>query len=388
MNSSPVKSYLSVGARKGLVALAGLSALVLLLGVFHPWPGYWGSFLMAFILVLGLGLAPLLLLAINFAAGGRWLTQFRRVPEAMAATLAATGPAVLLLLWGAPKFYPWARPEVQALTAMAGKNFYFKPLFYDLRSLVYVAGWVLFSRLILTQSRAQDRDGLLTRSALNRKLSIGFIIFFAYSFCLASVDWIGSLEPTWFSAIFGLYCFAGIFQSGFAAIILLVLYLEKQGVLQGKIREEHLHDLGKFLFAFGAFWAYMWFSQYMLIWYADLPDENRYYLLRGGAWAYMIGLTVLGRFIVPFIIQGSQAAKRNRKVLAATAVLVLLSHWLDLLVMVMPSQGFGLGALPLAVLLPAGAVAAYLLLFFGAFGRQAPVPLKDPALAFSQHYHT
>jgi hypothetical protein len=374
-------------AKRGLAALAGLAAVLAAAGILMGWPGAWGAFQMSFFMLMGLGAGALLFLSMNFAAGGRWTTQFRRVPEAMAATLSVTGALVLVLLGGAVGHYPWARPEVQGLASMAGKNAYFKPLFYDVRSLVYVAGWILFSRLILAQSRRQDQDGLLSRTALNRKLGIGFIIFFAYSFSLASVDWIGSLEPTWFSTIFGLYCFAGAFQSVFAAIILLVLYLEKKGVYQGLIRDEHLHDLAKFMFAFSAFWAYMWFSQYMLTWYADLPDENQYYLLRGGAWAYMIALTVLGRFLVPFVVLGSQAAKRNRRVLGGMAALVLVTHWLDLLVMIMPSQWPGLGALPLLVLIPAGAAAGFLLLFFGAFGRQAAVPQKDPGLAFSQHYH-
>ena len=146
-----------------------------------------------------------------------------------------------------------------------------------------MAGWILFSRLILAHSRKRDLDGLASHGASNKKLSILFLLFFAYSFSLMAVDWIGSLQPTWYSTILGLYCFAGLMQSGLATIILLVLILEKSGVLQGKIRDEHRQDLGKWLFAWSAFWTYMWFAQFMLIWYSDQPDENQFYLLRGGS---------------------------------------------------------------------------------------------------------
>jgi hypothetical protein len=384
---STVNPVLPVAAKRGLGALASLGVLITVLGLVKDIPGFWGAFLMSFYLLVGAGLSGLLFFSINRAASARWDTQIRRVPEAMAATLAVSGALVLVLLWGGPKFYSWAQPGALDTPELLGKKFYFSPLFYNLRSIIAVAGWVLLSRIILGHSRKRDQDGLASHGAASKKWSILFLLFFAYSFSLMAVDWLGSLQPTWYSTILGLYCFAGLMQSGLATIILLVLFLEKAGVLQGRIRDEHRQDLGKWLFAWSAFWAYMWFAQFMLIWYSDQPDENQFYLLRGGAWAYMIGLTVLGRFCVPFFGIASQAAKRNTKALAGVAAVVLLSHWLDIFVLVMPTQTQGFSINPLAVILPVCAAAEFVLLFFAAFGRRAAVPENEPALAFSQHYH-
>lgn len=386
MTQPSLDNLVPTGLRAGLGALALLSLVALAAGAALGLPGVWGGFLMAFYLFIGLGLAGIVFIAIQYAAKGRWATQIRRVPEAMAQTLLVGGALVLVLLWAAPHLYPWTDPEHFKEAAFASKKAYFSTLFYSLRSLAYVLGWIVLSQLILAQSRKQDLDGDASRTATARRLSMGFLIFFAYSFWLAMVDWVGSLEVDWSSTIFGVYGFAGIMQSGFAAIILLVMYLERRGALKG-VRDEHYADLGKFLFAFSAFWAYMWFSQYMLTWYADLPEENKYYLLRGGVWAYIMGAVVVGRFLVPFFGLASQADKRSRGRLAAVAGIVLFSHWLDALLMVMPSltKG-GFSVSPFTVLLPLGFLAGFFLLFLLFFRKQKPVPERDPGLAYSQHY--
>jgi hypothetical protein len=373
--------------KRGLGALAGLGLLALIVGAAKGLPGVWGGFLIAYYLFIGLGLAGIVFIAIQYAAKGRWATQIRRVPEAMAQTLLVSGSLVLLLLWAAPHIYPWADPDHFKDPSLASKKFYFSMAFYSIRSIVYVLGWIILSQLILRQSRKQDVDGLAIRTTWARRLSMGFLIFFAYSFWLSMVDWIGSLEVDWASTIYGVYGFAGIMQSGFAAIILLVLWLEKRGALKG-VREEQLFDLGKFMFAFSAFWAYMWFSQYMLTWYADMPEENKYYLLRSGPWAYIMAAVVVGRFLVPFFGLASQANKRSRGRLAAIAGSVLFFHWLDVFMMVMPPQTHGeFGLSPFTVLLPLAFLAEFFLLFNLFFSKQNPVPVKDPGLAYSQHYH-
>lgn len=378
---------LPAGLKAGLGALVLAGILTLGLGFAKDVPGLWTGFVMAFFIMVGLGLFGIVHIAIQFAAKGRWATQLRRVPEAMAQTLLVSGALVLVLLLAVPKIYPWHDPAFFPGLALASKRFYFSTAFYSIRSIVYVLGWMLLSQLILAQSRRQDADGLAQRTTWARRLSMGFLVFFGYSFWLAMVDWIGSLEPNWDSTIFGVYGFAAVMQSGFAAMILLVLFLEKRGALKG-VRDEHLLDLGRFLFAFSAFWAYMWFSQFMLTWYSDLQDENKYYLLRSGPWAYIMGLVVVGRFLVPFFGLASQANKSSRKRLTIIAWAVLASHWLDVLTLVAPSQTQGAFQVsPFTLLLPVAFVAEFVLLFAAAFGRQNPVPERDPGLAYSRHYH-
>ena len=374
-------------ARRGLMALVLLGVAALLAGAALQAPRVWSGVLIGFLMIIGLGLGGALFLAINAASGARWATFVRRVPEAMAATLLSSAALVLLLVWAAGRLYPWAQPGfMDSLPILAGKKGWLSLGFFSLRSVVYVTAWAGLVWLILRNYRAQDRDGR-ARTSANRKLGIVFLIVFGYTFCLSSFDWIMSLEPTWCSTVFGLYCFAGVMQCGFATALLLVLYLDSKGVFRGELRGQHLHDLGKWLFAFSCFWAYMWFCQYMLTWFSDLPDENQYYLLRHGQWDGMMVVVVCGRFAVPFFGLASQAAKKNRRVLAGVAGLVLLMHWLDLVLMVMPSVAAN-GALldPFCLLLPLAAVAGFLLLFFRSFRAHRAVPAPDAAMAYSRHY--
>jgi len=161
---------------------------------------------------------------------------------------------------------------------------------------------------------------------------------FSVTFTLASVDWIMSLEPMWSSTIFGVYNFAGLFESGLAAIILAALWLERQGPLRGVLTEEHLHDLGKLLFAFSTFWAYIWFSQYMLIWYTNIPEETTYFLRRlHGVWLALFLANVVLNWVVPFAVLLRRDAKRMRRVLGLVAAVVLVGRLLDLYLMIFPS---------------------------------------------------
>ncbi len=391
MSAATASALFRPGLRKLLWAVVGVGALGLALGVAFNAGDVWPGALLGILTLLGLGLAGAFILAMNTASGARWDTQFRRVSEAMAATLQVSVFLALGLLAIAPHLYPWAKAgALEGLAPSLGsKAAYFSPGFFALRCVAFLAGWAFLARLMLGHSRRQDADGLASHRGAMRKLGIAFLVFFAYSFSVAAVDWIGSLQPTWFSTIFGLYCFAGIVQAGFAALILLLLALEKAGVYKGLVREQHLHDLGKWQFAFSCLWAYFWFSQFMLTWFADLPDENQFYLLRGGIWALMIGVTVAARFFGPFFGLASQGAKKSRRTLVAVSLGVLAGHWLDLVVLVVPPVTGGAFAVGLFdVLLPLAGAAAFALLFEAFFNRQAAVPVNDAAaLAYSRNYH-
>jgi hypothetical protein len=198
-----------------------------------------------------------------------------------------------------------------------------------------------------------------------------------------------SLEPDWYSTIFGIYHFAGLFASGVAAIIVFAVALKKLGPLEGVLTESHLHDLGKLLFAFSTFWAYIWFSQYMLIWYTDIPEEARYYVARmHGNWGPLFLLNFMMNWTLPFLALLPRVTKRTPSLLVKVAVLVLLGRWLDLYLMISPpSMGakpaFGVWEFGLML----GAVGLCGLVFFRALRHAAPVPLGDPWLADSLHHH-
>ena len=388
MSESAVpQELITQNQKRGLWIAVALGVVLLVIGATMHAAGVYSGALIAFLFILDLGLGGVLFVMINNSAGARWDTVFRRVPEAMATTLLGSAVLVLVLVWAVPHVYVWARPGFMdnPIPELAGKKSWLSQGAFSLRALVYVAIWTGMLYLILRKYWAQDRDGV-DRRTLIRKMSMGFMILFAYSFSLAAFDWLMSLEPTWYSAIFGVYCFAGIMQVGLAVMLLIVLCFDGKGVFKNELREQHLHDLGKWLFAWSVFWAYIWYFQYMLTWYADLPDEHSYYLLRSGHWAWMMVAVACTRFGVPFFGLASQRVKKDRRVLATVAGIVVFAHWLDLVLMVLPSQGTMRN--PFALLLPLAAGAGFLLLFLRAFKGRPAMPAADAAMAYSRRYLT
>ena len=198
-----------------------------------------------------------------------------------------------------------------------------------------------------------------------------------------------SLEPHWYSTIFGVYNFAGLFLGGLAAIIILAVWLERMGALRHILTEEHLLDLGRLLFAFSTFWAYIWFCQYMLIWYANFPEETGYFIHRlRGHWEPLFLLNVFLNWVVPFFVLLPRASKRSAGVLLKVSVVILLGRWLDLYLMILPPLAgaepvFGVWEVGLMI----GAVAGGALVFFRSLAQAPLIPVKDPYLAESLHHH-
>jgi len=367
--------------------LAGSGAAAFLAGAFLSPERAWPALLMASFLLLSLGLSGLFFVALQYASGAGWSVAFRRVPEAMTAAIpyGALGLAVVFLIH--PFLYPWAAESGHHLSGFKGA--WLSMPFFLFRAAFYVSLWIGFSIAIVRVSRRQDQDGGVRHTRRNIRYSVAFLPVFAITFWLASTDWMMSLEPHWYSTIFGVYNFAGLFSSGLAMMTLLVLWLRARGPLADFVNEEHLHDLGKLLFAFTTFWMYIWFSQYMLIWYANIPEETTYYIQRTqGFWLPLFILNMLLNWAVPFAVLMPRPPKRNPVVLARVAVVVLLGRCLDLYLMVAPAvsnSGPSLGILE--AFLFAGALAVFLLVFIRRM-RQAPaVPVQDPFLSESLHYH-
>ncbi|MCP3998381.1 MAG: hypothetical protein GY722_25450, partial [bacterium] len=199
-----------------------------------------------------------------------------------------------------------ADPLLQAKTAWLNVPFFVA------RSVVYLAVWLLFYRAMVRTSRRQDETGGLKAYRKSAALSAGFMAAFAVTFTLSTFDWLMSLQPHWFSTMYAVYNFSGAFVSGLAMITLVVILLRRQGALKGIVTEHHLHDLGKLILGFSTFWAYIWFSQYMLIWYSNLPEEVTYYGARhGGAWAVLSAANVLVNWLIPFLVLLPRGAKQT-----------------------------------------------------------------------------
>jgi hypothetical protein len=381
----PLEARLSPAASRFLkmLSLAGLAALAV--GFLVQPSLTWAGLLIAGYLLTGFGLAGIVFVAIQYACGAGWSIAFRRVPEAMSMMLPAGATVLAIVFLLHPSAYQWTT----APPHHGFQELWLRRPFFLVRALVYIGVWIAFATAIIRESRRQDDDREIGHSRRNVRLSIIFLGIFAVTFWLASFDWIMSLEPNWTSTIFGIYNFAGMFSGGLALLILLVLWLRRSGPLRDFVNEEHLHDLGKLLFAFCTFWMYIWFSQYMLIWYADISEETAYYVARlKNAWEPLFLLNMLLNWAVPFATLLSRDAKRRPRVLGRVATLVLAGRVLDVYLLIAPplvgprpSFGIGIaGAL-------AGAAGIVVLAFYRGMRGAASVPVNDPYLAESLHYH-
>jgi hypothetical protein len=366
--------------------LAGLGAVTIALGLWLAPTRAWANLLLVSYYLVGLALAGMVFIALQYVSGAGWSAALRRVPEAMGTVLPYGAAGVGLVLLLRSSLYPWVH-QLHDPTGFrkAWLNF---PFFIE-RSAIYIALWLLFTWLIVRTSRRQDHDGDLAHTQRNISLSAAFLVVFAITFWLASFDWIMSLEPRWYSTIFGIYNFAGLFSSGLAAIIVLAICLHRMGPLDGVLSSAHLHDLGKLLFAFTTFWMYIWFSQYMLIWYANIPEEAVYYVRRmQGAWMPLFILNMVLNWAIPFLALLSASAKKNPGILLKVSVMVLLGRWLDLYLMILPPVS---GARPEIAAWEIGAamgmIGVFGLLFFRVMRRANIVPVNDPYLAESLAIH-
>jgi hypothetical protein len=374
-----------------LIAVGGVTALAGLL--LEPERTKAGLLLGSFALV-SLSLAGAVFVALLHVTGAGWATTLRRVPEAMAAAFPAGALLLAAVLLAGPELFPWFDPSaVKAENVPPLKEVWLNRPFFLLRSAVYLACWYGFILALLRASRRQDTDGKVNHTQAGIRLSAVFLVVFGVTFWLASQDWVMSLESEWVadgtrrpanwsSTIYGLYNFSGLFLSGLAVLILLLLWLRRVSVLGWVVGADSLHDLGKLLFAFSTFWMYVWFCQYMLIWYVNNPEETPYFIQRlHGAWQPLLLANLALNWVIPFVVLLPQAAKRSPSVLAKVCVFVVLGRWLDLYLMIAPAVDGPAPALGLLEIgLTLGAAGLFGLAFFRSLSRAALVPLRDPFL--------
>ena len=349
----------------------------------------WSGLLIAAIYVLGLGLGAMLFITLHFITKAGWSTAFRRIPEAMTIALPlGTILMALILLFGLPSLYGWATPSA-AKPIPSHLVRWLTPRFFSMRAVVYLAAWLLFASAIVRTSRRQDRDSRVSFTWRNLRLSAAFLVVFGITISLATFDWLMSLQPPWISTIYGVYNFAGIFLSGLAAITLLLITVCRYGPFRRTITDAHLADLGRYIFAFSIFWAYIWFSQYMLIWYANLGEEVPFYLLRhSGGWAIVSIVNLALNFGLPFLLLMTASAKRNPRTLQRACILILLGHWIDLYWLIAPASA---GSTPIPVFWQVApsflALAVFGMVFIHFLARGPAIPVGDPTLQESLHRH-
>ncbi len=336
-----------------------------------------------FSFLTSIGLGSLFLVAIEYLGGAVWSTPFRRVPEFLSATLLLLPFIVLPLLFSMGNIFHWLHPEVMnADKILKSKAPYLDITFFIIRVAAFIVIWILFYLLITRNSKKQDivNDQSLTKK--NIKLSAVFIPFFALTISFTAIDWLMSLEPHWFSTIYGVYYFSGSVLAALAASTIIIVLLNENGYLVKGLKPDHYYSLGALLFAFTNFWAYIAFSQYLLIWYANLPEETFWFLQRwDGNWIIIsIGLIFI-RFVIPYFGLLSQPSKMNPKRLLIMSSVILFAHWYDLYWLAMPNyskDGFILGWQELGFIL--FAVGLIMLIFNFMAKKNNLVPIGDPKL--------
>jgi Ni/Fe-hydrogenase subunit HybB-like protein len=348
----------------------------------------WGGYLVGAYLALGLGVGGALLVCMFYLTGAGWGVVFRRIPEQMGILIPVGAISLAAILLGARQLYPWTRPEVLAESPLiAGKAAYLNLPFFAVRLVLFTAIWTWLARLLVRNAAAQDVDGEVAHTRANRRVAAIFAIVFGLTFTLTSTDWILSIQPEFYSTVFGIYGFFGLMLSTTAVVTLFAILLRRNGSLPW-IRPDHLHDLGRLILTFSTLWAYAWLSQYLLIWYTNIPEEAAHYAIRTrGVWGVVWHASVLLNWVIPFILLLPRASKRSERTLIVASAIILVGQLMDVLQLVMP----GLQSAPtigwIELVVPLGIPALLIVLLSNRLGKAADLPRGDPLLQESLKHH-
>ena len=375
----------AVSAAVGVVGLAATVALGLAAGDGLERFSY--AYLVNFAYFLAITLGALFFVPLQYVTKASWSIVIRRLAEVMAATLPVMALLAIPVVLLDGRLYEWAVPALRDDPLLAHKLAYLSPTWFTVRLAIYFAVWTWLAYTFWRGSVAQDASGDLKITRRLENLSGFALVIYALSVAAAAFDLLMSLDFAWFSTIFGVYYWAGGLVAFFAVLTLVTMGLQNTGRLTRIVSGEHFHDYGKLMFAFTFFWAYIAFSQYMLYWYANIPEETAWFLHRSREGWGKVGLAVLfAAFVLPFAGLISRYAKRNRPMMAFWACWIVVAQWLNLYWVVMPefSEHFVFGAIDVTAFLGVGGVwlATATRLAMGA----SLVPVRDPRLEESLRF--
>ncbi len=378
MNDAPRSSLV----RNLLLALTALGAVGAAAVYFSAGPErFWANWLVWTLFLLTIGLGNLFLVALERLVGAHWSVPMRRVPERIASLIPLAIPLLFVAFLGVPVLFPWTHDEAKHNPILIAKQPWLNLPFFAIRLVVCAVVWLLFYSFYVRGSLRQDESKDPAFTVRARKLAPPFMVAFFFTVTILAFDWISGLEPEWYSDMFGVYLFAGTFVSGIAAMALGVLGLIRRGRLT-EVKDKHFYNLGTLGLAFTVFYAYIGFAQYMLIWYANLPEEVVWFKHRiDGAWYPVALLLPLLHFFIPFFLLIGSVGKRSPRLLRLATLSILLGHFVDLYWLIFPVLGteplFGWPELAMACLF----LGLGFLQIRRAMGRGADMPVGDPLLA-------
>jgi hypothetical protein len=351
----------------------------------------------------GLGVIGLFFVAIHYASQAGWSAGLIRVPLAMGTWIPVAGILMLLLYFiSHHTIFHWSHaglyhegPEHDEIISGKGGYFFWPlaaggfPFFFLLRMVLFFGMWYWFYLIIRKNLLAEDLDNSTAYWFRNRSTSAWFLVFFAVSSSVAAWDWVMSIDTHWFSTMFGWYIFASWWVTGLAMITLICVYLKDAGYLK-VVNANHLHDLGKYIFAFTIFWTYIWFSQFLLIWYANIPEESVYFVERmtTSPYSWIFYTNLILNFVLPFLLLMTRDSKRQMSMLRVVCPIVIIGHWFDFYNMVTPGimkEHGGIGFLEIGVAMIF--MGAFLLVVLTSMAKVPLVGKNHPTLMESLNHH-
>ena len=353
----------------------------------------WVDFYVMALYFTTISLSGIYWLSLTGVIQASWMTPYKRVVESMTSFLPISFMMFIGMCFGLHKIYEWTHKDiVMSDPILRGKVAWLnEPRFIGTMIVMFLL-WIGISAIFKRFSERMDgQNGVAAANNLVGFSAISLVVF-AFTVSIFAFDWIMSVEPHWFSTIFGVYIFAGIATSGLAFITISVIKLKDWGYFGDAVNENHLHDLGKWMFGMSVFWAYIWVSQYILIWYANIPEETEYYVLRHHHWNALFIFNFCINFGLPFFVLMTRKAKRSPKVLMFVAFAILIGHYIDMYVMLAPKvfehhnlhiSGNGI----LQVLQVLGGFGLFIFIVGRSLSKRNLMAVKDPTFSEGSHLH-
>ncbi|WP_445385935.1 quinol:cytochrome C oxidoreductase [Robiginitalea sp. IMCC44478] len=354
----------------------------------RPWSAMYVAAFFFFMIALGV----LAFYAVQRAAQAGWSPLLFRVMEGITAYLVPGGIIIFVILvlsvLHMNHMFVWMDSEVVAHDELLqGKAGYLNPTFFLIRAAFFLGGWILYREVSRKLSLAQDASNDNVSFKKNFRWSAGFLVFYLVTESMMSWDWIMSVDPHWFSTLFGWYVFASMFVSGITVIAMITIYLKSRGYLPD-VNDSHIHDLAKFMFGISIFWTYLWFGQFMLIWYANIPEEVTYFVQRIDQYRLPFFGMIAMNFVFPLLLLMNSDYKRVNWFVVMTGIVVLLGHYLDVFNMIMPAtvgEQWTIGIPEIGGVLFFGG--AFIFWVFRALSKAPLQPTRNPFIEESRQFH-
>ncbi|MFO7827926.1 MAG: hypothetical protein R6V23_04850 [Bacteroidales bacterium] len=367
-----------------LLILVGIAALAYGILSYSP-EKIWSALLLNSVNFLTIGLGATFFLAVHIITQSGWHVSIQRIPEAISMSLPFGAIFMIIMLFGLNHVFHWTH-EIHHDPVIAAKEAYLNIPFFIIRLIIYLAVWILLTYILRRLSVKSDIENGLKFYKKSKTYAALFLVFFALTIVSFAWDWLMSIEAHWFSTLFGWYVLSGVIVKSFAAIIIIIAILRWLGYLEF-VTTDNIHDLARYLFSFAIFWMYLWFSQFMLIWYANIPEETFYFIKRIENYEFLFLLNLALNFLIPFLVLMIRKLRRILWVVTAMAIVVLAGQWIDQYLMIFPgtmkdAQTIGLFDIGLTI----GFIGIFLWVVLHFLTKANLMPKNHPYLQESFHY--